>query len=47
MLLRSYVKRCCKLSGVVEVDEVYVNAGLKRSNHSRIVLLGRRPIVRV
>jgi hypothetical protein len=27
---------------VVEVDEVYVNAGLKgRGNHDRIILLGR------
>jgi len=32
------------LSGVVEMDEVYVNAGLKgRGNHGRILLLGRRP----
>jgi hypothetical protein len=30
------------LSGAVEVDEVYVNAGLKgRGNHGRILLLGR------
>jgi transposase-like protein len=38
--------RCSRrmLSGVVEVDEVYVNAGLKgRGNHGRIILLGRRP----
>jgi hypothetical protein len=33
-----------RVSGVVEVDEVYVNAGLKgRGNHDRIILLGRRP----
>ena len=32
------------LSGAVEVDEVYVNAGLKgRGNHDRIILLGRGP----
>jgi hypothetical protein len=32
------------LSGAVEVDEVYVNAGLKgRGNHGRILLLGRGP----
>ena len=32
------------LSGDVEVDEVYVNAGLKgRGNHDRIILLGRGP----
>jgi len=30
--------------GDVEVDEVYVSAGLKgRGNHSRIILLGRGP----
>jgi hypothetical protein len=32
------------LSGAVEVDEVYVNAGLKgRGNRGRIMLLGREP----
>jgi len=32
------------LSDAVEMDEVYVNAGLKgRGNHGRIILLGRRP----
>jgi transposase len=38
--------RCSRmmLSGAVEVDEVYVNAGLKgRGNHDRIILLGRGP----
>jgi transposase-like protein len=38
--------RCSRrmLSGAVEVDEVYVNAGLKgRGNHGRIILLGRGP----
>jgi transposase-like protein len=38
--------RCSRrmLSGDVEVDEVYVNAGLKgRGNHDRIILLGRGP----
>jgi transposase-like protein len=39
-----YVKRYWRVSGDVEVDEVYVNAGLKGSgNHGRIILLGRRP----
>jgi hypothetical protein len=39
-----YVRRYWMLSGVVEVDEVYVNAGLKgRGNHGRIILLGRGP----
>jgi hypothetical protein len=39
-----YVRRYWRLSGDVEVDEVYVNAGLKgRGNHGRIILLGRRP----
>jgi transposase-like protein len=40
-----YVRCSMKmLSGVVEMDEVYVNAGLKgRGNHGRIILLGRRP----
>jgi len=39
-----YVRRYWRVSGVVEVDEVYVNAGLKgRGNHGRIMLLGRRP----
>jgi transposase-like protein len=33
-----------RVSGDVEVDEVYVNAGLKgRDNHDRIMLLGRGP----
>ena len=38
--------RCSRrmLSGDVEVDEVYVNAGLKgRGNHDRIILLDRGP----
>jgi hypothetical protein len=39
-----YVRSYWRVSGVVEVDEVYVNAGLKgRGNHSRIMLLGRGP----
>ncbi|MDT7877430.1 MAG: IS1595 family transposase [Candidatus Caldarchaeales archaeon] len=39
-----YVRRYWRVSGDVEVDEVYVNAGLKgRGNHSRIILLGRGP----
>jgi hypothetical protein len=39
-----YVRSYWRVSGVVEVDEVYVNAGLKgRGNHDRIILLGRRP----
>jgi hypothetical protein len=39
-----YVRRYWRVSGDVEVDEVYVNAGLKgRGNHDRIILLGRGP----
>jgi transposase-like protein len=40
-----YVRCSMKmLSDTVEMDEVYVNAGLKgRGNHGRIILLGRRP----
>jgi len=39
-----YVRRYWRVSGDVEVDEVYVNAGLKgRGNHGRIILLGRGP----
>jgi hypothetical protein len=39
-----YVRSYWRVSGVVEVDEVYVNAGLKgRGNHGRIMLLGRGP----
>jgi hypothetical protein len=40
-----YVRRYWRmLLGAVEVDEVYVNAGLKgRGNHGRILLLGRGP----
>jgi hypothetical protein len=42
------VERCVRhywrVSGDVEVDDVYVNAGLKgRGNHGRILLLGRGP----
>jgi transposase-like protein len=39
-----YVRSYWRVSGVVEVDEVYVNAGLKgRGNRGRIMLLGRGP----
>ena len=39
-----YVRRYWRVSGDVEVDEVYVNVGLKgRGNHGRIILLGRGP----
>jgi transposase-like protein len=39
-----YVRSYWRVSGVVEVDEVYVYAGLKgRGNHGRIMLLGRGP----
>jgi transposase-like protein len=39
-----YVRRYWRVSGVVKVDEVYVNAGLKgRGNRGRIMLLGRGP----
>jgi hypothetical protein len=38
------VRRYWRVSGDVEVDDVYVNAGLKgRGNHGRILLLGRGP----
>jgi transposase-like protein len=37
-------RRYWRVSRVVEVDEVYVNAGLKgRGNHGRIIFLGRGP----
>jgi hypothetical protein len=39
-----YVRRYWRVSGDVEVDEVYVYTGLKgRGNHGRIILLGRGP----
>jgi transposase-like protein len=39
-------RRYWRVSRVVEVDEVYVNAGLKgRGNHGRLILLGRGPSV--
>jgi transposase-like protein len=39
-----YVRSYWRVSGVVEVDEVYVNAGLKgRGSRGRIMLLGRGP----
>ena len=34
-----------KLSGIIEMDETYITAGLKgEGNHRRILYLGRKPI---
>jgi transposase-like protein len=42
--VRRYVRRYWRVSGAVEVDEAYVDAGLKgRGNRGRIMLLGRGP----